>query len=404
MLKRLAFAALLMVLLGACNGSVPAVVPQGSQNTPDTIAATQTQVEMAATSTSPAATATDLPASPTPTQAPPTATATPVPETDPLTGLPAQSNAMLARRPLAVKIQLFPRSGRPTFGLAAADIIYDFYQNNGLTRLHAIFYGRDATQVGPIRSARLFDAAIINMYKSIFAFGGADKRILERLYSGSFADRLVVEGSNNCPPMCRVDPNKNNYLVTNTAELSKYADAKGMDNQRPDLTGMTFKDEAPSGGKATTQVFVHHSLGAYARWDYDAASRRYLRFQDTVDLINGQTKEEFAPLMDRVANVQLTADTVVVLLLPHTYVLKGANNEIIDITINGSGKAYAFRDGQVYEVKWNRPKIDSLVYLTTTDGQPFPFKPGTTWFEVMGQSSRIQTLSEGVMRFDFSIP
>ena len=48
--------------------------------------------------------------------------------------------------------------------------------------------------------------------------------------------------------------------------------------------------------------------------------------------------------------------------------------------VSGSGPAYAFRDGMVYEVRWNIPAPDSVLYLTNPDGTPFPYKPGNTPF------------------------
>ena len=156
------------------------------------------------------------PSSPTPTQTavPPTSTPeptatqtnTPTPEivaygpdnfpsdVDPLTGLRVEDPKLLDRRPLSVKVQLFPRGQRPPYGVSSADLVFDYYQNNGLTRLHAVFYGQDADRVSPIRSARLFDRHPVRMYKSILAFGGADRRILNTLMNSEFADRLVLEG------------------------------------------------------------------------------------------------------------------------------------------------------------------------------------------------------------------
>ena len=189
----------MVILLGACN------LPGRNQ---DPITAKVNESELTAPTDTPS------PIPPTDTLPPPTEppvpTATDVPEVygpdnfpadvNPLTGQKVSNPALLERRPLAVKVQIFPRGQRPPWGVALADIVYDYYQNNGLTRFHTIFLGTDATQVGPIRSARLFDGQLMNMYKSIFVFGGADSRILTRLYNAPYYDRLVVEGYGNCLP------------------------------------------------------------------------------------------------------------------------------------------------------------------------------------------------------------
>ncbi|MDD2695845.1 MAG: DUF3048 domain-containing protein, partial [Anaerolineales bacterium] len=147
--------------------------------------ATPTELPTATAAPSDTPAPTDTP-SPTPEPSPTTA---PIdygpsnfpPEVNPLTGLPVSDPSRLERRPLSVKIQLFPRADRPPMSLALADVVFDYYQNNGLTRFNALFLGNDSEQVGPVRSGRLLDAAIIRMYKAVFAFGGADKRILNKL-------------------------------------------------------------------------------------------------------------------------------------------------------------------------------------------------------------------------------
>lgn len=418
---RILFLVLLIFLLSACQikaqpptTSLPTdtptsgdVVAGGSDSsaTSTSLASSETPVEATL-----AASATATLAIPTNTPAP---TATPAPVVygpdkfpagiNPLTGLKVSESKLLERRPISIKIQLFPRGQRMPWGISLADLVYDYYQNNGLTRFNAIFYGNDAKQVGPIRSARLLDDAIIRMYKSFFLFGGADQRILTRLFNADYYPRLVIEGSNNCPPMCRIDPNGFNFLVTNTADLAKYAVDKKIDNTRQNLDGMSFNSEPPAGGTQTNQVLVHFSISAYARWDYDVSSGRYLRFQDNLEA-NSPTEETFVPLMDQLTNQQIAADNVVVLLFTHERTSSSSGNEIIEYQLSGSGTAYAYRDGQVYKLNWNRPSANSVLFLTFPDGKPYPFKPGNTWFEVMGLSSKIETKDAGVLRFVFGLP
>jgi hypothetical protein len=324
---------------------------------------------------------------------------------DPLTGKTVGDPSLLERRPLAVKVQLFPRGGRPPWGVASADVVYDYYQNFGLTRLHAIFLSHNAETVGPIRSARLLDQSLVSMYQSIFAFGSAEQRTYSRLFGADYANRLVVEGNANCPPLCREDPNGANYLVTNTDQLSAYASSKGVDNVRQNLDGMYFDSKTPAGGQPNKQIFVRHSISAYNFWDFNPDTGRYLRFQDTQEANDSQT-ENYAPLQDRLTGEQLAADNVVVVYAPHQYAFntKPGPSEVVDIVLTGSGPAYAFRDGQVFPVTWNRPNKNSVLFLTSADGSPYALKPGNTWFEVIGQSSKLETPSPDIWRFVHNIP
>lgn len=398
---------LLYSLISACASAAPSItvdVPtETNPSQPPTEVPTDIPTELPATETpnspaeSPEPTISVEPVAYGPSNFPP--------DVDPITGEKISNPELLDRRPLSVKVQIFPRGQRPAWGVSLADVVYDFYQNNGLTRLHAVFYGQDAETVGPIRSARLPDVAMVKMYKSIFAFGSAESRTINRLYGTDFADRLVMEGYGKCPPMCRVDPNGFNYLVANTSELSNYAIAQGIDNSRQNLDGMSFNQLAPQGGQFASQVYVRVSISAYTRWDYDAINGKYMRFQDTVEAYD-LAGEAYDVFTDRLTGQQVKADNVVVIMVPYSYAYgtSPGPGEVIDINLSGKGKAYAYREGQVYEVEWNRPTNDSVLYLTFPDGSPYAFKPGKTWFHVIGQSSKVETPESGIWRFQMMIP
>jgi hypothetical protein len=353
----------------------------------------------------------------TPTDTP-TATFTPTPvvygptnfpaNIDPLTGLPASDPTLLDRRPVAVKVNIVPRSSnRPPWGLSFADIVYDYYHNGGYSRFHAIFYGNNASLVGPIRSGRLLDYDLVHMYKSIFAYGSADALINQRFFNSDFSNRLILEGNPSpCPPtainpMCRFEPNTYDLMLGDTAAMTAYTSAHGVDNVRQNLDGMVFDPIIPTSGTAGKQVYVRYSGDNYTRWDYDATTGKYLRFQDNV-FDTGQG-EEYAPLTDRLNNQQISASNVVVILARHEF-YQQPPNEIIEIQLSDSGTAYAFRDGQVFKVKWSRPNTNSVLTLTYEDGTPFPFKPGATWFQVVGISTQANQESTGVWRFNFLMP
>jgi hypothetical protein len=320
-------------------------------------------------------------------------------DVNPLTGLVVTDPAYLDRRPLLVKVENLPRNHRPQYGLSQADLVYEYYTEEGTTRFIALFYGQDVETVGPIRSARFIDAHIVRGYKAIFAFGSGDERIRDRLFSSEFADRLVVEGPST--PLRRIDPNGYNLLVVDTAALSRYAYQTGVDNVRQDLDGMFFQMEPPAGGQPAGEVTVRYSAAIYNRWNYDPATGRYLRSVDAQnDLANGQN-EVYAPLVDRNTGQQLAFDNVVVLYVLHE--AYSTSPEIWDIQLLGSGKAYAFRDGLMYEVTWQRNGPEAVLSLAYADGTPFPFKPGTTWFEVIGRNSTFQPVTLG-WRFVHMMP
>jgi hypothetical protein len=376
----------LSVVLSAC-GLAPAGTPTMTGTPTDTPTITDTPSPLPTNT----ATLTPTPAYPPEGYGPANFPA----DVDPLTGLKVTNPALLQRRPMMIKVQNLPRNGRPQWGLSLADIVFEYYTEEGTTRFAAVYLGQDAKMVGPIRSGRFIDADIVRGYKAMFAFGSAYAAEMNRFVNSEFANRLVVEGSST--PLTRYDPNGFDYLMVNTADLSAYATKKGL-NAPQNLNNMLFKLPAPDGGQPVTQVYVRYSGAIYNRWDYDPASGTYLRSSDTIDANNGVAAEQYAQLTDRLNNQPIAFANVVVLYVNHQ--LYSPN--IYDIQLTGSGDAYAFRDGQAYKVKWVRNATD-VVSLTNPDGSPFAFKPGTTCFEVMGVNSTLAQTAQS-WRFTHFMP
>jgi hypothetical protein len=401
-MRKLIFLGLVLLMLGGC-----------AQPTP---APTATPLPLAATRR-PTSTATPLP--PTATLVPtrtltPTATIPPYPTEgrgptftagiNPLTGLEVDQADLLQRRPVVIKVENLPREHRPQFGLSLADVVYEYYTEQGSTRFAAVYYGQDAEVVGPIRSGRFFDSNIVQMYKAIFMCGSAYSAVWNRFVNSDFANRLVIENSNSCPALCRSEKNKD-LLVANTADMNAYLQKAGINNAPQNLDGMFFQYVPPENGVPAEQVFVRYSGAIYNRWDWDPATGRYLRFSETQNDVN-RNNEQYAQLTDGSNNAPIAADTLVTICVPHQYFYKSAEIDVVDIIPSpnsgpvvscdgknypgGSGPAYVARDGQMYPVTWKREKATDLITLVGTDGAPFPFKPGQTWFEVIGASSEVQ--------------
>ncbi len=58
---------------------------------------------------------------------------------DPLTGLPVSDPALLQRRPMLIKVSNLPRNVRPQWGLSLADLIFEYYTEEGSNSLRGHF-------------------------------------------------------------------------------------------------------------------------------------------------------------------------------------------------------------------------------------------------------------------------
>ncbi|HNO95338.1 MAG TPA: DUF3048 C-terminal domain-containing protein, partial [Anaerolineales bacterium] len=80
-----------------------------------------------------------------------------------------------------------------------------------------------------------------------------------------------------------------------------------------------------------------------------------------------------------------------------------AEDEVYNPSLIDYGTAYVFRDGIAIPARWNRTAIDQPLLLTNLDGTPIYLKPGQTFYQVMGVTSK-QTQNEDEWRFEFATP
>ena len=326
-------------------------------------------------------------------------------EVNPLTGLPVDAEQLL-HRPVSVKITNYPRSSRPQWGLSNADIVYEYYHNNELTRFHAIFYGEDTEMAGPIRSGRLFDDYLVDMYSSVLVFASADSRILEHLRNEHPIWQTIFLLEGVCPPrpVCRYSPSTSNHLVADTVEISLYSEELEGELDIPELSGMSFSSKPPIVGELVDRINLRYSYSAYSFWDYQDETGLYRRYQDNVEDFDG-SGESFRLLTDRKNGEVIEASNVVVLLMPHSFFYyrppSGSTpaSEIVDMEFEGRGQAFAFRDGMAYQVEWINDS-EQLLHFEDLEGEAFPLKPGNTWFQVVTDESYFEV--EGSRwRFNF---
>ncbi len=388
----------------AVNPATPTILPITNIN--NTLFSSPTPTESPSLAPTSIATATPLPpsATPTPTHVGITYGVRSFPEgINPLTGSPVLDPQLLERRPIVIKVTNFPRSVRPQWGLSQADHIYEYYIGDNMSRFIGVFYGRDASRVGPVRSARLFDQHVMRMYNAFFVFGWADDPVLEFFTTPELKHRLVVERGDNCPPLCRIgSDHAYNNLFADTAQIGPYLAEKRTPNERQDLTGLRFEVNVPKSGHPAQHLYTRYSSISYHHWEFDETTQRYLRFQETNDDVTQEPS--YAALTDSLTGTQLAADNIVILLVPHQYYYKSSDTEIIDQPIFGEGNGFALRNGQIYPITWQHDSPYEQISLILPNGKYYPLKPGNVWFEILSENSSLTQLGDSSWNFDFSMP
>jgi hypothetical protein len=390
---------LILLFMVGCNEDVavtemPASPPPTTNPThtplPDAISTlppppTPVAEQLATPTTIPVATITVTP-SPSPTTLP---TAEPVAlfsATDfgdnrsPFTGLVITDTENLQRRPLNVKISNAPaRWVRPQSGLSQADLVFEHIAE-GATRFTAIFHSQTPPDIGPIRSARLIDLDLPEMYDAALVYSGSSIGVSELLGESDFRPRILRS-------------NEEGYYRTGAdkpVEHTLYADPTGLwnaleakgENVAPQLGNiMPFSELPPPNGDPTVQVNLNYdNENTLVEWQWDADIQAYRRWTDGEPHIDANTDE------------QITAKNVVILIVPHELdrniceYQTETSCQAFSMAIqfwHSEGRAILLRDGLRYEGRWQRFGLEWMIDLVNDANEPLPFQLGNTFFQVI---------------------
>lgn len=320
---------------------------------------------------------------------------------NPLTGLIVPDPSRLERRPILVKVSNFPRTGRPHAGLSFADMVFEYYIGYGLNRFLAIYLGQDSPQSGPVRSGRLVDAQVGEMYQGFLFYGNADPQVDEVLLS-ELGPRALAEKFIPSPPKYRIGKVLDETtLFVNTAELTDYVNRKNeVSNGRRDLRGMIFSDMVHPVNKPATRLNVQFWTTTRGEWQYDAATGKYLRW---IEEVEGDNEIEMIPLVDRLTNQQLAFSNIIILYA--TYVEYAPTLHDIRLYDNIDGKkAIFFRDGVMIEGTWKTVSTGRPIQFFNSWGNPMHLKPGNTWIVLAGDSSTFSEIEPGSWDLRFDLP
>ncbi len=292
---------------------------------------------------------------------------------DVFTGLPVGDPARLDRMPVAVKIENAP-AARPQYGLNEADVVFEHLAEGGITRFTAIFYGKDASRIGPVRSARLIDLEIPVIMHAFFAYSGASPPVTRKIKNSDFAEYTLSDWFGD-PVFYRIKNGKarEHTLFTDTKILWNYAKKKGWRGRPPQM--WSFGRTPPPGGDPAMTIFIPYSKRySDVTYKYDPASGKYLRWilgEKHVDALTGK---------------QIAVSNVAVLYVNHvkTLIVEDAlGSRSIEIQLWGSGKMTLCRDGKAYSGVWVRAARHSPLQFLDQAGHPLLLKPGNTWVQLV---------------------
>lgn len=313
---------------------------------------------------SPAPTTTStVAAAPTSTTSAPTSTTstTLAPPTWPLSGAPADADALETTPVLIAKVDN-TRNSRPQLGLDAADLVIEVVVEGGVPRLLAFFQSQIPPEIGPIRSAREVDPKLIEPFGALMAHSGGRSHVLQAV--GEVATDVGHPGLGDAA-YYREPTRPGTYdLMLRTADV--------LDRTPPEepSTDWLVFGEAPAGEQALS-VELSQSSANTVNYRYSSADGGYLRFF-------GERPHEAEDAG------QLVAANVVVLYVEQidTGRTDSAGSAVPDYEVVGQGDAVVFRDGVAIPGRWERAAQSEFFRFVDESGSEIPLAVGTTWIEL----------------------
>ncbi len=338
---------------------------------------------MAAVSPSPTAIATPSPTpspSPSPTPTPePTPTPTPEKVPAPLTGR-LVSVETAQRHPISVMIDdLGP--ARPQSGLSSADVVWHAPAEGGIPRYLAIFQSRMNTDIGPVRSARVYYIAWASEWNALYAHSGGSPQALRQLeskgqgewvfdanefrYGGGAFDRSPNRAA---PHNVYTDGPRMRRLGARLG--AKDGDLEPVWQFGPDAA----LEERPTGG--TIKVPYPQNTVTYR---YDRETNTYPRG------VTGEKKQ-----IDAATDKQVAPKNVVIMYV--TFVDSGDSKSRLEADIIGKGKAVVHTNGRAIPATWEKRNETDPTRFVDSNGQPIVFTVGQTFIQVVPKDLKVTTV------------
>jgi hypothetical protein len=278
----------------------------------------------------------------------------------PLTGLPLTDAAAGAKPALVVKIDNHPLA-RPQSGLNEADIVFEENVEQ-LTRFAAVFQSGSSNPVGPIRSGRTQDIALLgSLNRPLFAWSGGNARVTAAIQASDLRQLSALQQKVYFRAKGHVGPHD---LYSSTDSLFALAP---KDAGPPPVQ---FKYRA-AGEVAAGDAVAGLNLsmdGVKASWHWDAAKGLFLRFTD------GKVHSDAIP------NAQVSTNNVVVLYV--AYKPSPADPKSPEAQTIGKGDAMVYTDGKAIKATWTRADRLKSFTLTDASGVGIGLTPGRTFVEL----------------------
>jgi len=273
---------------------------------------------------------------------------------------------------------------RPQSGLHLADIIFEVVEEGGITRYLAVYSSYDAKTIGPMRSARIYNAEIARSFNPIYAFWGTYPEGYDIIRN---LDMDVLDGNSDVIAYAKSgwrDSSRSNTFE-HTALMSTLGIKEDALEYGYSLEGgqspLRFKIDAIDSEKGNiSDIAINFSNKDSFKVDfkYNANENNYLRY------LAG------SPHTDYETGKQIKVNNVIVMITDIEGPIDEAQHMAVRTTgTSDIGKAFFFMDGNMIEGTWERTSVFDPFKYKYDDGNIVLFNRGSTWVALIQDTNRL---------------
>jgi hypothetical protein len=304
----------------------------------------------------------------------------------PLNGKPLAAGAATDRRPLVVKIDNVP-AARPHYGITQADIVVEELVEGFVTRLAAVYQSQDPQTIGGVRSARLADRSLTQMFRGALVYSGTSDYAKSLITQDAKSGRYVDLSADYTDGYYRVAfrPGPYNLFTSAAAHRSTLKALKADTvNGLPRWPFLASADHTATiagmagATDATELTLPYREDSSLVTYKYDPATRTYSRWQNDLGKpvrdVDAANKEPVAAANVIVINTEIWE-------VPE--IVDAAGSHAHDMRLTGTGSATVFRDGLRQQATWSRVNDAAMFVFTNSSGEQIKLSQGQTWIHII---------------------
>jgi len=283
-------------------------------------------------------------------------------------------------RPYAVMINTH-NDALPQAGLQDAYIVYELMVEGGVTRMMALFKGKDLAKIGSIRSARTQYLGYVYENDAIYVHAGGAKDALNRISSEGIND-VDVDGQYGIRDTS-LNRAWEHTLFTSTSLIKKGMDARSFRTESNVSNLLTYQIEPLNLDEyqdkiVANDISIKYSYYRTSQYSYDETTKTYLRSMNgtkNTDLVTGE---------------QYQVKNIIVYGVNYSNYTYNRYNGYQKIANIGTGEGYYITEGYAIPITWEKSDEKSQTkYKIKATGEDLIVNDGNTYIQIYPTSGNL---------------